>query len=279
MLLTQTSNGIHLECKWCGYLYDGIDTTKILLVGRDFIHVDCNHNCKICEKEVKSLEDKDRRVKSLYHKSCSNKIFPSSKICPVHTGTYISDFNSFWPVADLKNNWKSFPSEYRAYMREQYKIIRLATNIPKEIVWMIVERAVYPYGYATEIQNEFIIKNYCTILCASKVGERCRCGEFLQYLDNYSPKCRNGVCTIVPCNKCGCRDCGFKCLRGYSNYFIEINITPIYTELLAHFSDKLIGTNLTTSQISRQLCYLSKLYFTSIPHDTKIKLISSLFHL
>jgi len=263
---------LHLVCKWCGYQYDG-DEKKVRLVGREFEHL-CNHNCLICGKLVENLSDKCKGGKGVYHLSCISEFYKDRKICTKHNN-YIADFNMFWPVADLRNNWKKFPSEYRAYMLEQYKIIRIATNIPKEIVWMIVERAVYPYGYATNVQNGLIVRDYCIGLC--EYSERCRCGEYLKYLDNYSPMCQNGVCCKFSCANCGCSDCGTKCLRLFSELFISKNITPVYDELFALFKDSLKGTDLGTNQISRQMAYLIKTNFYSLPQDIQTKLIHSLF--
>ena len=269
-------NRLHLVCKWCGYEYDG-DEKKVRLVGREFEHL-CNHNCLICGKLVENLSDNCTGGKGVYHNSCITEFYKGRKKCTTHSN-YIADFNMFWPVADLRNNWKKFPSEYRAYMREQYKIIRLATNIPKEIVWMIVERAVYPYGYATTVQNGLDMRKYCTSLC-DKLYKKCRCGEYLQYLDNYSPMCQNGVCQKNPCDKCGCHDCGFNCLRDYNQKNFRTIITqPIFEELFAHFKDEIKGNALNTEQISRQMCDLIKTNFDSIPHETKLKLISSLINL
>ncbi len=140
---------------------------------------------------------------------------------------------------------------------------------------MIVEHAIYPYGYATKVQNGLIVGHYCTRLCNVRY-KTCRCGEYVQYLDNYSPMCQNGVCRKEPCNKCGCHDCGFNCSRNYKEINITKIITPIFEELFSHFKDKIKGNK---EQMSRQICDLIKTNFDSIPHETKLKLISSLINL
>ncbi len=275
VMIVSTSDGVNvrLDCKLCKYVYVNGDSSEIAFVNGKFIHVGCNDKCNICGLIVEESDICFRNEK-MYHQSCINKLYHNDR-CNVHRHARINDFNIFWPIADLRNNWKQFPKEYRAYMLEQYKIIRLATNIPKEIVWMIVERAIYPYGYATNVQNGLIVKDYCIGLC--EYSERCRCGEYLKYLDNYSPMCQNGVCSKFPCANCGCSDCGTKCLRKFSNFFISKNITPVYDELFALFKDSLKGTDLGTNQIPLQMAYLIKTNFYSLPQDIQTKLIHTLF--
>jgi len=268
-------NVSEIICQWCNYIYKpGDDESQIAFSRGTFTHIGCKNICLICNTVIESIFKKDEN--GVFHKTCFNNIRGTSR-CPKHERSVQLNLNIFWPVADLINNYKRFPREYRAYMLEQYKILRIGLRLPKLVVYCIIEHAVYPYGYATKIQNGIDVDKLCTNMC-SFPKDFCRCGDYVGYLENYSAKCKNGVCKFVPCEKCCCNDCGYTCIREYSYAFMEKNIKPIYASLKNCFAHLIIN-NPNAHQLYRQLAHLVKTNFNLIPHETKLTLINTLFSL
>ncbi len=99
-----------------------------------------------------------------------------------------------WPICNETNIalcFGSFPREYRKYMLFQYWTLRRFIR-DKNIIWKIVTSAVYPYGYATEIQNGLLTTDIMNRNSGKSLTEKCKCGELKQYLTNYIPRCING---------------------------------------------------------------------------------------
>ncbi len=113
---------------------------------------------------------------------CTKRVLKKKMIC-WHERCEPSDQN--WPICDETNivlRFHLFPREYRKYMLFQYWALRNIIR-DKNIVWKIVTFAVYPYGYATHIQNGIPM---------DQIHPSCKCGELKQYLTNYTPRCING---------------------------------------------------------------------------------------
>ncbi len=100
-----------------------------------------------------------------------------------------------WPIcneASIAKMFCSFPREYRKYMLFQYWALRNIIR-DKNIVWKIVTFAIYPYGYATDVQNGIPMTG--TNFREIQRIQKCKCGELKQYLTNYTPRCINGCLT------------------------------------------------------------------------------------
>lgn len=131
----------------------------------DITHRCIKYKCCVCDYPMyldKHIISSNKR----WHTRCN----PSNKNWPICNGTNIA------------LRFRAFPREYRKYMLFQYWTLRHFI-LDKNIVWKIVTLAVYPYGYATHIQNDIPIDD---------IHPSCKCGELKQYLTNYTPRCING---------------------------------------------------------------------------------------
>ncbi len=159
----------HYECFptcECGEVYCGNKCNEwVVSMFSGIRHVCIKQNCVSCKIPIY----KDTYISS------SLKIW--------HTRCHPSDKN--WPICNetnIANKFRAFPREYRKYMLFQYWALRRFIR-DKNIVWKIVTLAIYPYGYATDIQNNIPI---------DQIHPSCKCGELKQYLTNYTPRCIHG---------------------------------------------------------------------------------------
>lgn len=190
------------SCVVCGKSGRDIRIISVVDIFQNFYtKVNCHYECfPTCEcGEVYCVNKRAEWAVSTYHSgirhmcikescvSCKFPIYNEKFYATVgkmwHTRCHPSEKN--WPICNeisIANKFRSFPREYRKYMLFQYWALRKFIR-DKNIIWKIVALAVYPYGYATNIQNGIPIGD---------INPSCKCGELKQYLTNYTPRCING---------------------------------------------------------------------------------------
>ncbi len=173
--------------------------------------VECHYNCRpVCDcGEIYNLNKWNYWMKvwfvpGIIHKCNRRKCVSCDLTIGTDKFTYIKEekkvcwhtqckpSDNDWPICNETNityNFCAFPREYRKYMLFQYWTLRRFIH-DKNIVWKIITLAIYPYGYATSVQNGIPMTKIK--YNGKPTTETCRCGELKQYLTNYTPRCIHG---------------------------------------------------------------------------------------